>query len=77
MSDVSSMYIIYLLELQKWGGDTAIMKELWPIAKKAAQWHIDVSAVDGVPNYLCNTTMDLARPSTARCRSTASFIWPR
>ena len=34
MSDVSSMYIIYLVELLRWGGDSEIVKELWPVAAK-------------------------------------------
>lgn len=36
MSDVSSMYIIYLVELLRWGGDSEIVKELWPIAAKVS-----------------------------------------
>jgi hypothetical protein len=31
MSDVSSMYITYVLELYKWQNDTATLHELWPV----------------------------------------------
>ena len=44
MSDVSSMYIIYLLELLKWANDTALVKELWPSAKRAAEWLRNMAA---------------------------------
>ena len=79
MSDVSSMYVLYVLELYKWGGDTAMLKELWPTAKKAAQWHIDSSVDDGLPNYLCNTVSAAAPfasspPQTSRC--TVRRSWP-
>eukprot|EP00927_Polykrikos_kofoidii_P071217 TRINITY_DN67517_c0_g1_i1.p1 TRINITY_DN67517_c0_g1~~TRINITY_DN67517_c0_g1_i1.p1 ORF type:complete len:1064 (+),score=165.60 TRINITY_DN67517_c0_g1_i1:141-3332(+) len=55
MSDVSSMYVVYLLELYKWANDTESVKAFWPIAKKAAQWHIDVAKESGVPEKQCNT----------------------
>ena len=80
MSDVSSMYVLYVLELYKWGGDIAMLKELWPAAKKAAQWHIDSSIDDGLPNYLCNTVSAAAPfasspdPQTSCCAVRRS--WP-
>ena len=37
MSDVRSMYIVYVLELLKWQNDTDTLRELWPVVKKAAQ----------------------------------------
>ena len=36
MGDVSSMFIVYLLELWQWGNDADIVRELWPAAKRAA-----------------------------------------
>ena len=63
MVDVSSMYIVYLLEILQWHPDPKsndIVKELWPIAKKAAQWHIDISAEYGMPRYIW-TTYDYTR----------------
>ena len=43
MSDVSSMFIVYLLELQTWYQDASItsvvIQDLWPHAKLAAEWH--------------------------------------
>lgn len=40
MGDVSSMFIVYLLELWQWGNDHDIVRELWPAAKRAAQWQM-------------------------------------
>ena len=40
MGDVTSMFVVYLLELLQWTNDTEIAKELWPNAKKAAEWQI-------------------------------------
>ena len=40
MGDVSSMFIVYLLELWQWGHDEDIVRELWPAAKRAAQWQM-------------------------------------
>eukprot|EP01064_Diplonema_japonicum_P033224 TRINITY_DN64_c1_g2_i1.p1 TRINITY_DN64_c1_g2~~TRINITY_DN64_c1_g2_i1.p1 ORF type:complete len:965 (+),score=272.99 TRINITY_DN64_c1_g2_i1:68-2962(+) len=58
MSDCSTMYIIYLLELLKWNDDTAFVKEWYPVAKKAAEWQISVSTVSGMP-YKLQTTYDI------------------
>ncbi|XP_064405275.1 uncharacterized protein LOC135350425 [Halichondria panicea] len=58
MSDVSSMFIVYLLEILQWHpGPTSnqVVKELWPNAKRAAQWHLDVSKKVGMPQYLVST----------------------
>ena len=62
MSDVSSMFIVYLLELWTWYQDTnvtsAILQDLWPHVKLAAEWHINISSTDGIPNHL-ETTYDI------------------
>ena len=59
MSDVSSMFIVYLLEILQWHPDPATNKfveELWPYAKRAAQWHLDISREGGgLPKYLVTT----------------------
>ncbi|CAH1781975.1 unnamed protein product [Owenia fusiformis] len=55
MSDVSSMFIVYLLELYSWTGDEAFLKEMWPYAKKAAQWHMSVCGSGHLPLKLQNT----------------------
>eukprot|EP01050_Picozoa_sp_SAG11_P006368 SAG11_NODE_490_length_8982_cov_5.961162_9_plen_762_part_00 len=55
MSDVSSMFITYVLELYRWQNDTQTVHDLWPVVKKAAQWQMDVSAEDGTPQHLENT----------------------
>ncbi len=55
MSDVSSMFIVYVLELYKWANDTETPKALWPHVKLAAQWHIGRAKKYGVPQHLVNT----------------------
>ena len=59
MSDVSSMFIVYLLELQTWYQDTsvtsAVLQDLWPHAKRAAEWQMNISSIDGIPRNLVNT----------------------
>ena len=59
MSDVSSMFIVYLLELQTWYQNTsvtsAVLQDLWPHAKRAAEWQMNISSIDGIPPYLVNT----------------------
>ena len=58
MSDVSSMYIIYILELLKWHNDTDFAREMFASAKKAADWHVSVSTFHGMP-YKLETTYDV------------------
>jgi len=55
MSDVSSMFIVYLLELYRWSDDAETLKALWPVAKQAATWHMASAAKEGVPSRQCNT----------------------
>ena len=55
MSDVSSMFIVYVLELYKWSNDVTTLKTFWPNVKLAAQWHMDVSSKYGVPTHQVNT----------------------
>ena len=59
MSDVSSMFIVYLLELQTWYHNVsiteAILKDLWPHARLAAEWQMSVSSQDGIPHHLVTT----------------------
>ena len=58
MSDVSSMFIVYLLELLTWHEDPysqQVVKDLYSAAKKAAQWHIAVSTAQGIPGGLVDT----------------------
>jgi len=62
MSDVTSMYIVYVLELYRWQNDTETLTKLWPIIKKAAQWQMSVSAEDGAPQHLENTYDILGPP---------------
>jgi len=62
MSDVSSMFIVYLLEMYRWGGDLEVVKQLWPHAKRAAEWQLSVSQATGLPQHLVTTydILDLA-----------------
>ncbi|ESO93556.1 hypothetical protein LOTGIDRAFT_161662 [Lottia gigantea] len=55
MSDVSSMFITYLLELLRWGNEQDFAKELYPNAKKAAQWHILSARSSGTLIRMVNT----------------------
>jgi len=55
MSDVSSMFIVYVWELYAWANDTQSLKEFYPNAKRAAQWHISVSQEFGIPYRLVST----------------------
>ena len=55
MSDVSSMFIVYIMELYKWANDTETLTTLWPNVKLAAQWHITRAQKYGVPLHLVNT----------------------
>ncbi len=59
MSDVSSTFIVYLLELLTWQRDDykvqQVLDDLWPHAKRAAEWHLNVSAAEGIPSGLCDT----------------------
>jgi len=57
MSDVSSMFLVYLVHMAQ-GGRMGIVKELWPNAVAAAKWQIDQSAQMGVPLKL-QTTYDV------------------
>jgi non-lysosomal glucosylceramidase len=57
MSDVSSQFIVYLLELKQ-GGYMDIVHELWDNAAAAANWHIAVSQTYGIPDKL-QTTYDV------------------
>ena len=58
MSDVSSMFIVYLLELITWHDDPysqQVVVDLYNASKKAAQWHIAESTADGIPSHLVDT----------------------
>ena len=77
MSDVSSMFIVYLLEILQWHPDPATNKfveELWPYAKRAAQWHLDISREgDGLPKYMVTTYDQLRIQSYPYASYSAAF----
>lgn len=58
MSDSTSMFICYILELLKWSGDTETLRLYYPTVKRAAEWQMNVSATYGVPLKL-QTTYDI------------------
>lgn len=63
MGDVTSMFVVYLLELWQWTADENILKELWPAAKAAAEWQIDRAtnpSAPGLPHHLIDTYDGLA-----------------
>ena len=58
MGDVSSMFIVYLLELWQWTADEDFLRELWPAAKAAAEWQMDRAdnpSAPGLPHHLIDT----------------------
>ena len=73
MADVSSMFLVYILELYRWANDSATLHELWPNAKLAAQWHINISAEYGVPTHLVNTYDVLAQHHYDLCSYNSGF----
>ena len=73
MSDVSSMFIVYVLELYKWENDKATLSKLWLNVKNAAQWHINVSKKFGVPEHLVNTYDVLGQDHYDLCAFNSAF----
>uniref|UniRef100_A0A7S3W415 Glycosyl-hydrolase family 116 catalytic region domain-containing protein n=1 Tax=Emiliania huxleyi TaxID=2903 RepID=A0A7S3W415_EMIHU len=59
MGDVSSMFVVYLLEWWRWTADepsaASLVVELWPAARAAARWQMDRSAESGLPTRLVDT----------------------
>jgi non-lysosomal glucosylceramidase len=55
MSDCTSTFILGVFELYHWTGDRAFLAELWPHARKAAQWQMERSEPFGLPRHLNNT----------------------
>ena len=56
MGDVSSMFIVYLLEIWQWGAvDAAVLSELWPAARRAAEWQLARANASGLPQHLVDT----------------------
>eukprot|EP00043_Microstomoeca_roanoka_P010110 m.96381 g.96381 ORF g.96381 m.96381 type:complete len:1092 (-) comp14791_c0_seq2:334-3609(-) len=55
MSDVTSMFIMYVLELYKWSNDTETLEALWPHVLQGAQWQMSVSQEYGIPAHLVAT----------------------
>ena len=43
MSDGSSMFLMYVLELLRWTGDRATLELYYPVVKKVAQWLFNVA----------------------------------
>ena len=60
MGDVSSMFIVYLLELMQWTDNAAVVQELWPTAKAAATWQMTRANTTGLPDFLIDTYDGLA-----------------
>ena len=65
MSDGSSMFILYVLELLRWAGDTTTLQLYWPTIKRAAQWQMAKSTEFGVPVGL-ETTYDVSAVACLR-----------
>jgi len=59
MGDVSSMFVVYLLEWWRWTADepsaASLVVELWPAARAAARWQMARAAESGLPTRLVDT----------------------
>ena len=73
MSDSTSMFIMYVLELLRWTGDRSTLEIYYPVVKRAAQWQMQVSATFGVPVHL-ETTYDILRFPTYTLSTYASVF---
>lgn len=58
MSDVSSMFILYVLELLRWDADNVTATLYYPTVKRAAQWQMRNASRFGVPTHL-QTSYDI------------------
>lgn len=58
MSDSTSMFIVYVLELLRWGGDNTTLQLYYPTVKRAAQWQMMRAEELGLPQHL-ETTYDI------------------
>lgn len=58
MSDSTSMFITYILELYAWGADEQSLKLYWPTIKRAAEWAMSTCAELDLPHKL-ETTYDI------------------
>ena len=58
MSDSTSMFIVYVLELYKWDADVVTLKTYWPVIQKAVSWINSTALEFGVP-YKLETTYDV------------------
>lgn len=55
MSDVTSMFMMYTLELYRWANDTAFLHEMWPHVANGALWQIASCKNTGLPQHLVAT----------------------
>ena len=60
MSDSSSMFMVYLLELLNWDADITSLQLYWPTVQKIVDWIISTTSTIGVP-YQLQTTYDQLR----------------
>ena len=60
MSDSTSMFIVYVLQLLRWDADETSLKLYWPTVQKAVGWINSTAAVYGVPLKL-ETTYDILK----------------
>eukprot|EP00947_MAST-08B_sp_MAST-8B-sp1_P005443 g5443.t1 len=74
MSDSTSMFIVYVLELLRWDGDEATARLYWPTIKRAAAWINGTAAQFGVPLKLQTTYDILAFPEQYELNAYASMF---
>ena len=74
MSDSTSMFILYVLELLRWNGDTETLRLYYPTVRRAALWQMNVSSEFGVPLKL-ETTYDILQfPKKYQLSTYASVV---
>jgi len=75
MSDSTSMFILYVLELLRWNGDTETLRLYYPTVRRAALWQMNVSSEFGVPLKL-ETTYDILQFPKYQLSTYASVVRP-
>lgn len=59
---VTSMYLLYFVELNKWGNNTAMLERNWPAIESAIAWQMSTAATMGLPTNIIDT-YDILRQS--------------
>ena len=55
MSDVTSMFIVYVLELYQWDNDMETLLLYWPVIQRGVKWMLSTARTFGLPYHLIDT----------------------